>query len=84
MMFTAKDMWESMIVDQDCKGIDDWLKSKVPELRQSKGTVFNVAHSALKYAHWTAYDFIYSLTKRGFSVEEYTDYFRVTFPPQER
>lgn len=83
-MFTAKEMRNAMHEDSDCQGIDDWLlKAIAPKLRETGVRFFQVSKEVLRYANWTEYDFKYSMSKRGFSVQDEQNCFGVTFPPQE-
>lgn len=88
-MFTAKDMHEKRQALNICHGIDDWIELELYKAFVQYGDPAIVYSSELGSMGWAKVGFIRSLNLRGFDVQFHTsqkdgDYYKITYPPQER
>lgn len=88
-MFTAKDMAAKLKTLDECEGLDHWIETVLYIKFIQYGHPAIVDSYEITKAGWNNNGWTNEMRKRGFSLEYQTnqregDYYRVTYPPQER
>lgn len=87
-MFTAKDVDSFINKTDECDGLDSWIEDSL--VWQFKhGKIVHISAYEIRARGWLYGCFEYAMGVRGFIVEYNSDqrdgdYYRVTYPPQER
>ena len=88
-MFTAKDIANKLKMLDDCQGIDKWVETTLYNKFIQYGHPAIIDNSEITKQGWNKVGFWKEMAARGFSLEYKSDqrdgdYYRITFPPQER
>lgn len=88
-MFTAKDMYKKLQSRNVCNGLDEWIEDILYKKFIQYGNCAVVTVSDIGSRGWTKEGFTIEINMRGFSVEYKSDqrdgdYYRISYPPQER
>lgn len=88
-MFTAKDMHNKLKMLDHCEGLDQWIETALYKAFVQYGNPAIVHNSEITKQSWNRSEFFKEMAARGFSLEfksssHDADYYRITFPPQER
>jgi hypothetical protein len=88
-MFTAKDMHNKLKSRNVCNGLDEWIEDILYKKFIQYGNAAVVMVSDIGSRGWVREGFVNEMNSRGFCVEYISDqrdgdYYRVSYPPQER